>query len=145
EREGAQQRDSRELIPAPAARRLAEARGFDFPASVRSVRPCSLARTTPRASCLTLGVLSLVLRVPQHTPYPYIYQMIAVCTDQRYLTVAFIGFSRDAIDRVFRMPLGSRGVRPRKELAAGSNGLSVVQRIRHRFRQHRPSEVDHSQ
>jgi len=24
------------------------------------------ARTTPRASCLTLGVLSLVLRVPQH-------------------------------------------------------------------------------
>src|SRR5262249_33577689 len=50
------------LHPSPAARRLAEARGFDFPTSVR---PCSLARTAPRASCLTLGVLSLVLRVPQ--------------------------------------------------------------------------------
>src|SRR5262245_50173688 len=57
-----------------AAWRLAEARGFDFRPSVR---PCSLARTTPRASCLTLGVLSLVLRGPQHTPY--IYQMVSVC------------------------------------------------------------------
>src|SRR5262249_55832336 len=62
--------------PNRAAWRLAEVRGFDFPASVR---PCSLARTTPRASCLTLGVLSLVLRVPQHTAYPYIYQMVSVC------------------------------------------------------------------
>src|SRR5262249_19174551 len=64
------------LHPSPAARRLVEARGFDFPASVR---PCSLARTTPRASCLTLGVLSLVLRVPQHTQSPYIYQTVSVC------------------------------------------------------------------
>src|SRR5262249_50772545 len=38
---------------------LVEARGFDFPPSVRR---CSLSRTTQRASCLTLGVLSPVLR-----------------------------------------------------------------------------------
>src|SRR5262249_6366903 len=95
-------RETPRPAPAPAARRLAEARGLDFPASVR---PCSLARTTPRASCLALGVLSLVSRGPQHTPYPYIYQMISVCANQSQAILVFAGFSKGAVERVFRMPV----------------------------------------
>src|SRR5262249_17297492 len=61
------------------------------------------ARTTPRASCLTLGVLSLVLRVPQHTAYPYIYQMVSVCIIEDNSALVSVWFLNAAEDRVFCM------------------------------------------
>src|SRR5262249_57353751 len=45
---------------------------------------------------------------------PYTYQLITVCANRRYSTLAFIGFLRGAMNRVFCMPIRRRGGACRK-------------------------------